>query len=172
MTHGHRATPSAADRGIDRRRTRHTKVVRLVRWPGLDAIGQFFAMLGFPPGQRHALMAGLAETGGGLLALRLLTPAGTALVFSVVLVAAVSVHIKKGFLAQNGGYEYSLVLGVAALSLTFTGRGSLSLDALLGYSVSGALWGGVAFVVGLVGGAIQLAPRRSAPQSEPRKNPA
>ena len=118
-------------------------------------------------------MAGLAETGGGLLlALRLLTPAGTALVFSVVLVAAVSVHIKKGFLAQNGGYEYSLVLGVAALSLTFTGRGSLSLDALLGYSVSGALWGGVAFVVGLVGGAIQLAPRRSAPQSEPRKNPA
>jgi hypothetical protein len=32
--------------------------------PGLDAIGQFFTMLGFAPGRRHALMAGLAETGG------------------------------------------------------------------------------------------------------------
>jgi putative oxidoreductase len=30
---------------------------------GLDAIGQFFAMLGFAPDKRHALMAGLAETG-------------------------------------------------------------------------------------------------------------
>ncbi len=35
--------------------------------PGLDATGQFFTMLGFAPGRRHALMAGLAETGGGLL---------------------------------------------------------------------------------------------------------
>jgi putative oxidoreductase len=34
---------------------------------GLDATGQFFTMLGFPPpGRRHALAAGLAETGGGL----------------------------------------------------------------------------------------------------------
>src|SRR6266481_10164263 len=31
VTYGHRATPSAADRRIDHRRTRHTKVVRLVR---------------------------------------------------------------------------------------------------------------------------------------------
>jgi putative oxidoreductase len=35
--------------------------------PGLDATGQFFEMLGFSPGRRHARMAGLAETGGGLL---------------------------------------------------------------------------------------------------------
>jgi putative oxidoreductase len=35
--------------------------------PGLDGAGQFFAMLGFPPGRRHALMAGLGESGGGLL---------------------------------------------------------------------------------------------------------
>lgn len=34
---------------------------KLVGWfggPGLDATGQFFAMLGFPLGRRHALMAG------------------------------------------------------------------------------------------------------------------
>jgi hypothetical protein len=67
-------------------------------------------------------------------------------------VAAVTVHIKKGFFAQNGGYEYTLVLGVAALSVTFTGAGLLSLDALLGHSVSGALWGMEAFFVRLLGG--------------------
>ena len=72
--------------------------------PGLGAVGQFFEMLGFAPGRRYALMAGLAETGGGLLlALGLLTPVGAALVFGVMLVAAVTVHIEKGFFAQNGG---------------------------------------------------------------------
>jgi putative oxidoreductase len=140
---------------------------------GLDATGQFFAVLGFQPGRRHALMAGLAETVGGLLlALGLLTPVAAALVFSVMLVAAVTVHIKEGFFAQNGGYEYTLVLGVAALSAAFAGPGSLSLDALLGYSMRGALWGLAAFFVGLVGGAIELARRQPAPQSEPQKNHA
>ena len=110
--------------------------------PGLDGTGQFFEMIGFLPGRRHALMAGLAEMGGGLfLALGLLTPLASALLFSVMFVAAVTVHIKKGFFAQNGGYEYTLVLGVAALSVAFTGPGSLSLDALLGHYLSGTRWG-------------------------------
>ncbi|HXM21860.1 MAG TPA: DoxX family protein [Terriglobales bacterium] len=100
--------------------------------PGLDTTGQFFETIGFLPGRRHALMAGLAETGGGLLmALGLFTPIGAALICSVMLVA-VTVHIKKGSFAQNGGYEYTLVLGVAASSVAFTGPGSLSLDALFG----------------------------------------
>jgi putative oxidoreductase len=63
-------------------------------------------MLGLPLGQRHALTAGLAETGGGVvLALGLLTPLAAALVFSVMFVAKLSVHIKKGFFAKNGGHE-------------------------------------------------------------------
>jgi len=42
---------------------------------GLDGTGQFFVMLGSLLGRRHALMAGLAETGGGLLlAFGLLAP--------------------------------------------------------------------------------------------------
>ncbi len=86
-------------------------------------------------------MAGLVETGGGLLlALGLLTPVAAALVFSVMLVAGVSVHLKQGFFITSGGYEYTLVLGIAGLTVAFTGPGSLSLDALLGYSVSGAFW--------------------------------
>ena len=140
---------------------------------GLDAIGQLFVTLGFHPGRRHALMAGLVETGGGLLlALGFLTPAAAAAAFSVMLVAGVSVHLNQGFFVTSGGYEYTLVLGVAGLTVGFTGPGSLSLDALLGYSVSGSLWGLAAFFVGLVGAAIQLVRRRPAPQSEPQKNHA
>ena len=128
--------------------------------PGIDATGQFFAMLGFSPGRRHALMAGLAETGGGLpLALGFLTPAAATVVSSVMLVAALSAHVKKGFFITSGGYEYTLVLGVAGLTVAFTGPGSLSVDALAGYSVSGALCGVLALFVGILCGVIPLIQR-------------
>jgi putative oxidoreductase len=131
--------------------------------PGLDATGQALTMLGFHPGRRYALMAGLVEAGGGLLlAFGLLSPVAAAVVFSVMLVAAVSAHVKQGFFITAGGYEYTLVLGVSGLTVAFTGPGELSLDALLGLSVSGALSGVAALLVGLVGGAIQLAQRRPA----------
>jgi putative oxidoreductase len=130
--------------------------------PGLDATGQFFEALGFLPGRRQALMAGLAETGGGvLLALGLLTPIGAAVICSVMLVA-LAVHIKNGFFAQNGGYEYTIVLGVAALSVAFTGPGSLSLDGLFGDHLSGIFWGVAALFVGVLGRVFSLIQRRSA----------
>src|SRR5271154_7181693 len=73
--------------------------------PGLEATGQLFETLGFMPGRRQALMAGLAETGGGLLlALGLFTPVGAAVICSVMLVA-LTVHIKQGFFAQNGSIK-------------------------------------------------------------------
>src|SRR6186713_2528184 len=83
---------------------------------GLDATGSFLDAMGFRPGRRHALMAGLAEFGGGvLLAFGLATPLGATLAVSVMLVAALAAHAKKGFFATSGGYEYNLVLGLAAL---------------------------------------------------------
>lgn len=71
-----------------------------------------------------------------------------------------------GFFITSGGYEYTLVLGVAGLTVAFTGPGALSLDALLGLSVSGGFWGVAALFVGLVGGGIQLAQRRPAPSPQ------
>src|SRR5689334_19175150 len=100
---------------------------------GLDGTGGFMEALGFVPGRRHAFLAGLAETAGGLLlALGLATPAAAAIVFAVMLVATVTVHVKKGFFVSNGGYEYNLVLGLSGLSVAFTGPGTFSLDAILG----------------------------------------
>ena len=134
--------------------------------PGLEGTGQFFETIGFLPGRRHALMAGLAETGGGLLlALGLFTPIAGVLICSVMLVA-MAVNIKKGFFAQNGGYEYTVVLGVAALSVAFTGPGALSVDALFGNQLSGTFWGIAALFVGVLGGVLSLIQRRATPAQQ------
>jgi putative oxidoreductase len=130
---------------------------------GPDGTGQFFEALGFRPGRRHALAAGFAELVGGLLlALGFLTPLAAALIASVMLVAAVTVHSKNGFFAP-GGYELNLVLGVAALSIAFTGPGALSLDSIAGYALGGLVLGVSAGVVAVVGGTALLAQRRMLP---------
>ena len=129
---------------------------------GLAGTGQFLEQLGFRPGRVQAARAGTAELVGGLfLAAGFLTPAAAAAVVAVMLVAAVSVHIKKGFFAHNGGYEYTLVLGGAALALAFTGPGALSLDQALGISWSGDTWGLAGLAAGLIGGAGPLLSRKT-----------
>jgi putative oxidoreductase len=139
------------------------------KFSGLDTAATAFEGLGFVPGRRTAILAGLAEAGGGLaLAVGLLTPAAASVVFGVMLVAGVGVHLKGGFFLQKGGYEYTLVLGLAGLSVAFTGPGRFSVDALLGLDRGGLRWGLLALVVGVVAGGIQLAARRR-PAAAPNK---
>lgn len=124
---------------------------------GLDGTGEFMESLGFRPGRRHALAAGIVELGGGLLlAFGFATPLGAALTTSVMVVAAVTVHAKNGFFITSGGFEFNLVLGVAALTVAFTGPGALSFDAIIGYTPAGAEWGAGAAVVAALGALAQL----------------
>ena len=128
---------------------------------GLEEASAAFEKLGFVPGRRSAILAGLAEIGGGLLlALGLATPVAAAVVFGVMFVAGVSVHLKQGFFLSKGGYEYTLALGLAGLSVAFTGPGRASIDAVAGFDLGGVRWGLLALVVGLVAGGIQLALRQ------------
>ena len=129
---------------------------------GLAGTGGFLEQLGFVPGRRNALFAGLAEAVGGLLlALGFATPVAAALIVAVMLVATVSVHLKHGFFNQAQGYEYPLVLATAAIAVAFAGPGPVSLDAALGINAAGAGWGIGALAVGLVGGIGQLVQRRA-----------
>jgi putative oxidoreductase len=131
---------------------------------GIAGTGRFLEQLGFRPGRRQAAQAGIAELLGGLfLAAGFLTPAAAAALVAVMVVAAVSVHIKNGFFAQTGGYEYTLVLGAAALALAFTGPGAVSVDQALGVSWSGARWGLGALAAGLIGAAVPLIARKAPP---------
>jgi putative oxidoreductase len=131
--------------------------------PGLEQAGQAFDAIGFKPGRRHAMLAGLVEIGAGvLLALGLASPLATAVVLSVMMVAAVGVHGRNGFFITEGGYEYNVVFGVAAWTVAFTGPGPYSLDAALGQATSGEVWGLAAFVVAMIGAGGQLVQRRPA----------
>lgn len=128
---------------------------------GLNATGAFLEKIGFVPGKRHALAAGVMETVPGvLLALGLFTPLAAALILSVMVVAAVSAHGNSGFFLTRGGYEYNFVLAATAVSLAFIGAGAWSLDALFGLPSGGPLLGLGALVVGLVGSAPPLLGRQ------------
>lgn len=131
---------------------------------GPDGTGRFMETLGFRPGRRHALAAGYVELVGGLLlAIGFLTPLAAALIASVMVVATATVHWKNGFFAASGGYELNLVLGVAALTLAFTGPGLLSLDHAAGFAPAGVGWGLGAAAVAVLGAVGQLAQREPSP---------
>jgi putative oxidoreductase len=131
---------------------------------GPEATGQFFEGLGFRPGRRHAMAAGSIEIVSGLLlAVGLLTPLAAALIASVMVVAAATVHWKNGFFITGGGYEFNLVLGVAALSVAFTGPGALSIDHAIGFAAAGTMWGLAAAIVAVLGALGQLAQRTPPP---------
>jgi len=112
-------------------------VQKLFGWfggQGLTGTAAFFDSVGYRPGRRMAILAGLSEVmGGALLALGMLTPLGAAIVIGVM-VAAVAVHVPNGLWVSNGGYETPLFYAVTAVGLGFTGPGSISFDQLLGLS--------------------------------------
>jgi len=100
--------------------------------PGLAGASGFMASLGLRPARFWAAVAAFGELlGGALVLLGLFTPVGAALIVATMAVAIAKVHGPKGFFIQNGGYEYNLVLLVAALTLAATGAGAYSVDRLL-----------------------------------------
>jgi putative oxidoreductase len=138
-------------------------VQKLFGWfggPGIAGTAPFLEQLGFRPGRLQAALAGIVEVSGGLLlAAGLCSPLAAAMVISVMVVASVTVHLRNGFFAQKGGYEYNLALAACALALAFTGPGELSVDAVLGIGWSGAAWGITALALGLAGAGLQLLTR-------------
>ncbi len=129
---------------------------------GLAGTAGFFESIGFRPGRVFAATAAVTEIVGGLLVvLGFLGPVGPALMLSVMIVAALSVHWKNGVFATSNGIEVPLLFGTGAIALALTGPGAYSLDAVLGLE---ALWtpavAVVAIAVGIVGGVGNLLARR------------
>jgi putative oxidoreductase len=128
---------------------------------GLAGTGGFFESLGFRPGRLFAAAAGVTELGSGvLLAAGLLGPLGPALMISVMIVAAVTVHWPHGLFAADNGIEVPLLYATAAAALALTGFGAYSLDAALGLSwPRQVVW--TVLAGGVLGGLANLAIRKS-----------
>jgi putative oxidoreductase len=99
---------------------------------GLQKTGEAFEQMGFVPGDRNALLAGLGEAGSGaLLVLGAATGAAGAGAVGTMTVAA-SVHAPQGYFATNGGYELPVNNALAAAALALTGPGRFSVDCATG----------------------------------------
>jgi putative oxidoreductase len=117
--------------------------------------------LGYRPGVAFAAAAGFGEVTSGLLvALGFLGPVGPAVMVSVMIVAAVTVHWGNVFAMKNG-IELPLLYAVAALVFAFAGYGAYSLDTALGLAntwSTSVTW--VVLGAGIVGGFANIAIRR------------
>jgi putative oxidoreductase len=130
---------------------------------GLKGTAGWFDSMGMKPGMFHARVAATTEMAAGLgLAVGLLTPIPAAGFVALMFVAAWTVHKANGFFIVKEGWEYNLVLAVAAVAIAGTGAGRYSLDHLLfansdfSHLLQG--WCGlvIALVLGLAGGIGQL----------------
>lgn len=92
---------------------------------GLKGTGGWFESIGMKPGVTMALLAGLAEFGGGaLVAAGVLTWLGAVVIILSMLIAIVKVHGANGLWATANGYEYNLVLIAVTAGLILTGPGA------------------------------------------------
>ncbi len=123
--------------------------------PGLTRTAQFFESAGYTPGKPLAVLSGLAEVGGGLMLVLGIgvSFAGAALVGDMLGAVATVNYLGHGqFFAANHGYELEFTLAIAALAVTLTGAGRISLDRGRPWDAPKWRWAlaGVGVVVGVV----------------------
>ena len=95
---------------------------------GLSGTASGFSQMGIEPAYWLAVLAGIAEFGGGLLLLLGAYTLAAASVLGIHMVAAIwLVHLPNGFFLP-GGYEFNLTLIGALVCLMLTGAGALSVD--------------------------------------------
>jgi putative oxidoreductase len=137
---------------------------------GLEGTTKGFEALGLHPAKPNAVVAGVAEAGGGALMLAgLETPLAATVLTSTMLTAIKTVHFKNGPWATNGGYEYNVVLIAAALTIAEVGPGPLSLDAARGHERYGSRWALAALIGGVIGA---VGAHFSAASNQPAPEPA
>ncbi len=139
---------------------------------GPKGTGGFFGSIGFRAPIAMAVVAGLAEAGGLLFAVGLLTPLAALGIAVVMLNAIGSVHWKNGFFNGNGGYEFNLTLLAVAVAVAATGPGRFSIDRAIGWddNISGLWWGVGVFAAAVVTSFLTLTlgrTRQQAPQEQP-----
>ena len=139
--------------------------------PGLEGTSGFMEMLGLKPGRPWAYLAGLSESGGGVLTLLgFLNPLGPLGVVGSMAMAATTAHKGKPIWVTEGGAELPLTNMAAATALILNGPGKWSLDRALGLSLP--RWLAPLGLVAIILTVIYGGPNDEAEQDEAREGAA
>lgn len=116
---------------------------------GLNGVAGWLGSMGLKPARFWALMAGLAEFGGGiLLLLGLFNPLGPLGIIAAMAMAIAKVHWSKGLWVTDGGVEYPLVNIAVSAAIALAGPGAYSIDAILNLTIPAAFfWIGLATIL-------------------------
>jgi putative oxidoreductase len=108
------------------------KLFGFLNGPGMTAFTESVQKLQVPVPEVMAYLAAIAEFGGGILVITgLFSRIGGLAIAGVMIVAIVKVHLRNGFFASSGGFEYPLALLSMALAIAIAGPGALGLGDVL-----------------------------------------
>jgi putative oxidoreductase len=100
---------------------------------GVAGVSGYMAKQGLEPGAVFAVIAMFLETIGAICIVIGLFTRFFAAAFAIELgIAFLVVHLKAGFSASAGGFEYVLLLGVVMLAIAIRGGGPYSVDHMIG----------------------------------------
>ncbi len=98
---------------------------------GLEGLASWLGGMGVPLPMLNAVLVASSETiGGAMLIIGLMTRFAAATQVIAMLVAVFMVHWSNGFTA-NGGYQWALLMAVAAFTLMMDGAGRYSIDGMM-----------------------------------------
>ncbi len=104
------------------------KTFGLFGGPGIKGFAGMLSGLGFTPAIFWACLAAYTELAGGLLLIAGLQVRFISfMLLALIVVAAVKVHIGKGFFLSNGGFEYTFIIAAACLALILLGAGKFAI---------------------------------------------
>jgi putative oxidoreductase len=84
--------------------------------------------LGFKPAVLWAYIAAYTELiGGAFLVFGIFTRVAAFFILIFITVAALKVHVAKGFFLQAGGFEYNFVIACICIALMLSGGGKFSI---------------------------------------------
>jgi len=97
--------------------------------PGIKGFSQMLSGLGFVPATLWAYIAAYTELIGGLcLVLGVLVRTFSSLLLILIVVAALTAHLSKGFFFTTGGFEYNFIIASVCVVLIILGGGKFSIS--------------------------------------------
>jgi putative oxidoreductase len=137
--------------------------------PGLAGWQGAMERMGYRPARLFALVSALIELVGGLLlAVGFLTPVVAAVLVAQTVVIIGQAHWSNGFFSTSSGFEFPMVLGIGAAALGLASPTPVSVDALVGLSVSPSVRLAL-LIAGLLVGLVTLSiPHRGSHQAPTR----